>query len=111
MRPAPRVQSTALLAALAGTSRLPDFGFGCVGILLLIVQLCFHVKIRLHFSFRIRSAARLRTGWNAVLALVLGESLETLIELLAEVIVRISCRSSTAIATCEPNRNHPSGCC
>jgi len=87
MRPALRVQSTALLAALARTGRLLHFGFGCVGILLLIVQLRFYVEIRFHFSLRVRSAARLRTGWNAVLALVLGERLETLIELFAEVIV------------------------
>ena len=46
MRPAPRVQSTALLAALrAALLRLLYFGFGCVSILLLIVQLCFDVEI------------------------------------------------------------------
>ena len=89
MRPAPRLQSTALFAAwrAALLLLLLHFGFGRVGILLLIVQLCFHVEVRLRFSLRIRAAAWLGACRDTILALVLGKSLETLIELLAEVVV------------------------
>src|SRR5579864_1327989 len=90
VRPAPRVQSTALLAALrAALLRLLYFGFGCVGVLLLIIQLCFHVEIGFRLPVGIRMTARLRAGRNAIFALFLGESLETLIELFAEVVVHL----------------------
>ena len=89
MWPAPALNYCLLLVAALRAARLLllHFGFGCIRILLLIVQLSFHVQIGLHLPIRIRVAARCRSSRDTILALVLGERLKTGIKLLAEVIV------------------------
>src|SRR3989442_11751322 len=72
-----------------GGSSLLDFFFGLIGFLLLLLQLRCNDSgiVRCGRAVRILAAARRRARWNAFLALIVRQSLQTVVELLAEVIV------------------------
>src|SRR5258708_408588 len=72
-----------------GRSGLLDFLFGLISFLLLLLQLRCNDGgvIRCGHAVRILEATRRRARWNSFLALIVRQSLQTVVELLAELIV------------------------